>query len=73
MKKARGESDKLIESYSEELAAKNSEIQALNLELQSVYSQLETELATGEEGNQMPDYSQIQHGIEDVQDMIDNE
>ncbi|MBO5426445.1 MAG: tetratricopeptide repeat protein [Lachnospiraceae bacterium] len=74
-KKARGESDKLIESYSEELAAKNSEIQALNLELQSVYSQLETELATGEEGSQMPDYSQIQHGmsVEDVQDMIDNE
>ena len=75
-KKAKNESEELIKSYSEELASKNSKIEALNSEVRSLYNQIEELTKTEDDGdNPMPDYSQVEHGmsIDDIQDMIDNE
>lgn len=75
-KKLRNENEQLIKTYSEELAAKNSTIIALNDEVEQLNKQIEDMVAADNNSdNPLPDYSDVQHGMseDDIQNMIDNE
>lgn len=75
-KKLRNENERLIKTYSEELAAKNSTIIALNDEVAQLNKQIEDMLAADNSSdNPLPNYSDVQHGMSenDIQNMIDNE
>lgn len=75
-KKLRNENEQLIKTYSEELAAKNSTIIALNDEVEQLNKQIEDMVAADNNSdNPLPDYSDVQHGMSenDIQNMIDNE
>lgn len=75
-KKLRNENEQLIKTYSEELAAKNSIIMALNDQITQLNKQIDSMLsAESAADNPLPDYSDIEHGMsgDDIQNMIDNE
>lgn len=70
------ENDQLIKTYSEELAQKNTTIETLNSQLNQLTQQIYN-MSTSDsgEGNPLPDYTGVQHGMsdEDIQNLIDNE
>lgn len=75
-KKLRVENEQLIKTYSEELAGKNSTINSLSAEVDSLTKQIDTlqnEAAQGE--TDLPDYSNVVSGMSDtdLQNMIDKE
>ena len=75
-RKIANEKDKLIKSYSEELADKNATINSLTNDIANLNAELEA--ANNPEAsidNPLPDYSEIQNGMsdEDLQNMINNE
>lgn len=75
-KKLRNENERLIKTYSEELAAKNSTILALNDEIAQLNQKIEDMItAENAQNNPLPDYSDVQHGMSDtdIQNMIDSE
>lgn len=70
------EKDKLIKSYSEELADKNATINSLTNEIANLNVELEEALNPQLAGeNPLPDYSDIQNGMsdDDLQNLINNE
>lgn len=75
-KKLQEENDRLIKTYSEELADRESTINSLKNEVSSLQKQLE-EQANEEmlSHNPLPDYSDVQNGMSDsdITDMINNE
>lgn len=75
-KKLRNENERLIKTYSEELAAKNATIIALNDEISQLNQQIEDIIAAeNAENNPLPDYSSVEHGMSDtdIQNLIDSE
>lgn len=75
-KKLRVENEQLIKTYSEELAGKNSTINSLSAEVDSLTKQIDTlqnGVAQGE--TDLPDYSNVVSGMSDtdLQNMIDKE
>lgn len=74
-KKINRENAQVIKSYSEELANKNTEIQALNSKIETLNELLALAESKDEGDNPLPDYSHIEHGmsVDDIQEMIDNE
>lgn len=75
-RKLRNENEQLIKTYSEELAGKNSTINSLSSEVESLTKQVD-ELQNGaaKAGENMPDYSNVVSGMSDtdLQNMIDKE
>ena len=75
-KKLRVENEQLIKTYSEELAGKNSTINSLSAEVDSLTKQIDT-LQTGAAQGEtdLPDYSNVVSGMSDtdLQNMIDKE
>lgn len=74
--KLQEENEKIIKTYSEELASKNSQIS----ELEKQIDQINTDIAKEKEKeknnkNPLPDYSKFEHGMsdEDIKDMINGE
>ncbi|MBQ9277385.1 MAG: tetratricopeptide repeat protein [Lachnospiraceae bacterium] len=70
------EKDKLIKSYSEELADKNATINSLTNEIANLNIALDAaQNPQNESDNPLPDYSEIQNGMsdEDLQNLINNE
>ena len=75
-KKLRVENEQLIKTYSEELAGKNSTIDSLSAEVDSLNKQIETlENGAAQAGENLPDYSKVVSGMSDtdLQNMIDKE
>lgn len=75
-KKLRIENEQLIKTYSEELAGKNSTINSLSAEVDSLNKQIETlENGAAQVGEDLPDYSNVVSGMSDtdLQNMIDKE
>ena len=75
-KKLRVENEQLIKTYSEELAGKNSTIDSLSAEVDSLNKQIETlENGAAKAGENLPDYSKVVSGMSDtdLQNMIDKE
>lgn len=75
-KKLRVENEQLIKTYSEELAGKNSTIDSLSAEVDSLNKQIETlENGAAQAGEDLPDYSNVVSGMSDtdLQNMIDKE
>ena len=75
-KKLRIENEQLIKTYSEELAGKNSTINSLSAEVDSLNKQIETlENGAAQAGEDLPDYSNVVSGMSDtdLQNMIDKE
>ena len=73
-KKLVNENDKLIRTYSEELAEKNSIIESQETQIKELQIQLEQKVEE-ESKSTMPDYSGIKSGMsdEDIENMLDNE
>lgn len=70
------EKDKLIKSYSEELADKNATINSLTNEIANLNIALDAaQNPQNASDNPLPDYSEIQNGMsdEDLQNLINNE
>ena len=75
-KKLRNENEQLIKTYSEELAGKNSTINSLSAEVESLNKQIETlQNGAAKAGENLPDYSNVVSGMSDtdLQNMIDKE
>lgn len=75
-KKLRVENEQLIKTYSEELAGKNSTINSLSAEVDSLTKQIDTLQNGAAQGEAyLPDYSNVVSGMSDtdLQNMIDKE
>ncbi len=75
-KKLRVENEQLIKTYSEELAGKNSTINSLSAEVDSLTKQIDTLQNGAPQGEaDLPDYSNVVSGMSDtdLQNMIDKE
>lgn len=75
-KKLRVENEQLIKTYSEELAGKNSTINSLSEEVDSLTKQIDTLQNGAAQGEtDLPDYSNVVSGMSDtdLQNMIDKE
>lgn len=75
-KKLRVENEQLIKTYSEELAGKNSTINSLSAEVDSLTKQIDTMQNGAAQGEaDLPDYSNVVSGMSDtdLQNMIDKE
>ena len=75
-KKLRVENEQLIKTYSEELAGKNSTINSLRAEVDSLTKQIDTLQNGAAQGEtDLPDYSNVVSGMSDtdLQNMIDKE
>ena len=75
-KKLRVENEQLIKTYSEELAGKNSTINSLSAEVDSLTKQIDTLQNGAAQGEtDLPDYSNVVSGMSDtdLQNMIDKE
>ena len=75
-KKLRVENEQLIKTYSEELAGKNSTINSLSAEVDSLTKQIDTLQNGAAQGEtDLPDYSNVVSGMSDTdfQNMIDKE
>lgn len=75
-KKLRVENEQLIKTYSEELAGKNSTINSLSAEVDSLTKQIDTLQNGAAQGEtDFPDYSNVVSGMSDtdLQNMIDKE
>ena len=75
-KKLRVENEQLIKTYSEELAGKNSTINSLSAEVDSLTKQISTLQNGAAQGEtDLPDYSNVVSGMSDtdLQNMIDKE
>lgn len=75
-KKLRVENEQLIKTYSEELAEKNSTINSLSAEVDSLTKQIDTLQNGAAQGEtDLPDYSNVVSGMSDtdLQNMIDKE
>ena len=75
-KKLRVENEQLIKTYSEELAGKNSTINSLSAEVDSLTRQIDTLQNGAAQGEaDLPDYSNVVSGMSDtdLQNMIDKE
>ena len=75
-KKLRVENEQLIKTYSEELAGKNSTINSLSAEVDSLTKQFDTLQNGAAQGEtDLPDYSNVVSGMSDtdLQNMIDKE
>ena len=75
-KKLRVENEQLIKTYSEELAGKNSTINSLSAEVDSLTKQIDTLQHGAAQGEtDLPDYSNVVSGMSDtdLQNMIDKE
>lgn len=75
-KKLRVENEQLIKTYSEELAGKNSTINSLSAEVDSLTKQIDTLHNGAAQGEtDLPDYSNVVSGMSDtdLQNMIDKE
>ena len=75
-KKLRVENEQLIKTYSEELAGKNSTINSLSAEVDSLTKQIDTLQNGAAQGEtDLPDYSKLVSGMSDtdLQNMIDKE
>ena len=75
-KKLRVENEQLIKTYSEELAGKNSTINSLSAEVDSLTKQIDTLQNGAAQGeSDLPDYSNVVSGMSDtdLQNMIDKE
>lgn len=75
-KKLRVENEQLIKTYSEELAGKNSTINSLSAEVDSLTKQIDTLQNGAAQGEtDLPDYSNVVSGTSDtdLQNMIDKE
>ena len=75
-KKLRVENEQLIKTYSEELAGKNSTINSLSAEVDSLIKQIDTLQNGAAQGEtDLPDYSNVVSGMSDtdLQNMIDKE
>ena len=75
-KKLRVENEQLIKTYSEELAGKNSTINSLSAEVDSLTKQIDTLQNGAAQGEtDLPDYSNVESGMSDtdLQNMIDKE
>lgn len=75
-KKLRVENEQLIKTYSEELAGKNSMINSLSAEVDSLTKQIDTLQNGAAQGEtDLPDYSNVVSGMSDtdLQNMIDKE
>lgn len=75
-KKLRVENEQLIKTYSEELAGKNSTINSLSAEVDSLTKQIDTLQNGAAQGEtNLPDYSNVVSGMSDtdLQNMIDKE
>ena len=75
-KKLRVENEQLIKTYSEELAGKNSTINSLSAEVDSLTKQIDTLQNGAAQGEtDLPDYSNVVSGVSDtdLQNMIDKE
>ena len=75
-KKLRVENEQLIKTYSEELAGKNSTINSLSAEVDSLTKQIDTLQNGAAQGEtDLPDYSDVVSGMSDtdLQNMIDKE
>lgn len=75
-KKLRVENEQLIKTYSEELAGKNSTINSLSAEVDSLTKQIDTLQNGAAQGEaDIPDYSNVVSGMSDtdLQNMIDKE
>ena len=75
-KKLRVENEQLIKTYSEELAGKNSTINSLSAEVDSLTKQIDTLQNGATQGEtDLPDYSNVVSGLSDtdLQNMIDKE
>ena len=75
-KKLRVENEQLIKTYSEELAGKNSTINSLSAEVDSLTKQIDTLQNGATQGEtDLPDYSNVVSGMSDtdLQNMIDKE
>lgn len=75
-KKLRVENEQLIKTYSEELAGKNSTINSLSAEVNSLTKQIDTLQNGAAQGEtDLPDYSNVVSGMSDtdLQNMIDKE
>lgn len=75
-KKLRVENEQLIKTYSEELAGKNSTINSLSAEVDSLTKQIDTLQKGAAQGEtDLPDYSNVVSGMSDtdLQNMIDKE
>lgn len=75
-KKLRIENEQLIKTYSEELAGKNSTINSLSAEVDSLTKQIDTLQNGAAQGEaDLPDYSNVVSGMSDtdLQNMIDKE
>lgn len=75
-KKLRVENEQLIKTYSEELAGKNSTINSLSAEVDSLTKQIDTlQNGAAQAGEDLPDYSNVVSGMSDtdLQNMIDKE
>ena len=75
-KKLRVENEQLIKTYSEELAGKNSTINRLSAEVDSLTKQIDTLQNGAAQGEtDLPDYSNVVSGMSDtdLQNMIDKE
>ena len=75
-KKLRVQNEQLIKTYSEELAGKNSTINSLSAEVDSLTKQIDTLQNGAAQGEtDLPDYSNVVSGMSDtdLQNMIDKE
>lgn len=75
-KKLRVENEQLIKTYSEELAGKNSTINSLSAEVDSLTKQIDTLQNGAAQGEtDLPDYSNVVSGMSDtdLQNLIDKE
>ena len=75
-KKLRVENEQLIKTYSEELAGKNSTINSLSAEVDSLTKQIDTlQNGAAQVETDLPDYSNVVSGMSDtdLQNMIDKE
>ena len=75
-KKLRVENEQLIKTYSEELAGKNSTINSLSAEVDSLTKQIDTLQNGAAQGEaDLPDYSNVVSGMSDtdLQNMMDKE
>ena len=75
-KKLRVENEQLLKTYSEELAGKNSTINSLSAEVDSLTKQIDTLQNGAAQGEtDLPDYSNVVSGMSDtdLQNMIDKE
>lgn len=75
-KQLKEENEKIVKTYSEELASKNSTISELESQIDQMKKDAEKEKAKEKENkNPLPDYSNFEHGMsdEDIKDMINGE